>query len=317
MTVPPELAARIADELRQPVPAGVEALTRAILARHGAGVQAMLFYGSCLRSGDDQSGILDLYVLVRRYEDFYARRLWAWLNALLPPNVFYLAVEEAGRTVRVKYTVVSFAQFARATSPRAFHPYFWARFAQPTALVYARDATATEAVIAALAAAVCTFVWRVLPLLPPRFRAADLWVEGLTRTYGTELRTERPGTARALYAANATRYEQVTALALRALPCAAACECAGGEDWWTVALSARARRLAPAAWWLRRPVGKVLSILRLLKGAVTFEGGVEYALWKIERHSGLKADPAWRARRPRWLAAAAEFVRLYCKRGVR
>ena len=43
------------------------------------------------------------------------------------------------------------------------------------------------------------------------------------------------------------------------------------------------------AWRFRRLVGKVLSILRLAKGVFTFDGGVDYILWKIERHSGVKA----------------------------
>ena len=34
--------------------------------------------------------------------------------------------------------------------------------------------------------------------------------------------------------------------------------------------------------------GKVWSVLRLIKAAFTFQGGAEYIVWKIERHSGEK-----------------------------
>jgi hypothetical protein len=34
--------------------------------------------------------------------------------------------------------------------------------------------------------------------------------------------------------------------------------------------------------------GKILSVLRLLKASFTFDGGLPYLVWKIERHSGVK-----------------------------
>jgi hypothetical protein len=45
------------------------------------------------------------------------------------------------------------------------------------------------------------------------------------------------------------------------------------------------RRRASIAWWLRRGQGKGLSILRVLKAALTFADGFDYLLWKIGRHS--------------------------------
>jgi hypothetical protein len=45
---------------------------------------------------------------------------------------------------------------------------------------------------------------------------------------------------------------------------------------------------------VRQIQGKILSVLRLLKGLFTFKNGVNYVLWKIERHSGvhIEAGPA-------------------------
>jgi hypothetical protein len=52
------------------------------------------------------------------------------------------------------------------------------------------------------------------------------------------------------------------------------------------------------AWRLRRVQGKMLNALRLMKAAFTFQGGLDYAVWKIERHSGVKVEltPAERKR---------------------
>ena len=41
----------------------------------------------------------------------------------------------------------------------------------------------------------------------------------------------------------------------------------------------------------------MLSVLRLVKGLFTFEGGFDYVLWKIERHSGVRVEVSPRARR--------------------
>ncbi len=54
----------IAEETAQPVHAAAAAATEAILARHGDGVCAVLFYGACLRDGPSDDGLLYFYVLV-------------------------------------------------------------------------------------------------------------------------------------------------------------------------------------------------------------------------------------------------------------
>ena len=41
-------------------------------------------------------------------------------------------------------------------------------------------------------------------------------------------------------------------------------------------------------WRRRRLAGKLLNLLRLVKGAFTFEGALDYVLWKVERHSGVR-----------------------------
>ena len=37
----------------------------------------------------------------------------------------------------------------------------------------------------------------------------------------------------------------------------------------------------------RRRLGKLLNLARLARAMTTFEGGMRYAAWKIERHTGL------------------------------
>ena len=64
-------------------------------------------------------------------------------------------------------------------------------------------------------------------------------------------------------------------------------------------------------WMVRSWQGKLLSVLRLLKGTLTFRGGLDYILWKIERHSGVKIEVPPRLRRWPLLATCVIFWRLY------
>src|SRR6185312_14401188 len=67
-------------------------------------------------------------------------------------------------------------------------------------------------------------------------------------------------------------------------------------------------------WGLRRVHGKTMNALRLLKAAFTFGGGLDYAAWKIRRHSGvtIALTPADRARP---LRAGTRLFFLALKRG--
>jgi hypothetical protein len=307
-----DLERLIASELAEPVPHGAALVAEHIRARHGDSVRAILFYGSCLRMHDDQHSLLDFYVLVDGYWGLGTSRLYAALNALLPPNVYYTRLMEGDRSIQAKYAVVSLADFARYTSSHCFQAYFWGRFAQPCALVYAADAAATHAVTEALANAVTTFVRRGLPLLPAPCSVQALWTTQLRLSYAAELRAERTAVAQRLYASAPQRYERVTRAALARLPFPATVKVVDG----TPRISAQCRAAGAAALWRVRCVyGKWLSLLRILKSALTQEGSVDYAIWKVERHSGLTVDPAWRQQRHPLLALGAEVWRMY-RRGA-
>ena len=121
MEIPSALLSAIERNTFRKASPAVQVLIDEILARHGQAAQGVLFYGSCLRSGDDLDGLVDLYLLVDSYRNAYSGRLAALLNALLPPNVFYLEREFEGQTVRTKYAVLSLADFHKGTSKRGFH----------------------------------------------------------------------------------------------------------------------------------------------------------------------------------------------------
>ena len=303
-----ELETLVARELDAAVPAGAHRVSDHLRARFGTALRAVVMYGSNLRRGDDGEGVLDLYALVSSYADAYpGRSTLAAINRLLPPNVFYVEVAGERHPVRCKYAVLALDDLPRLTSAQVSEPYFWARFAQPCALVWAADAAARATVIRALAGAITTFVRFALPFAGERFDAARLWTEAWQATYGAELRPERPGAARALWSSNAARFEEATALALRDLPWRVTVT----EGSYVTDLSPGDRRRALRDWRLHRLAAKLRFLLRMLRNGLIFDGGVDYVLWKIQRHSGVAVDVNWRERRHPLLALGAEAWRLY------
>jgi hypothetical protein len=264
------------------VPARVAAIADAARLRHGDGVCAVLAYGSALRERDDASKMVDLYLLVDGYREAGQGGLLSLANRLLPPNVYYLEIDFAGAKVRSKYAMVSLGQLERLVAPRTRHPYFWAR-----------DAAVEERVHRLLVQAILTLTGEAWPLSEARDPPEARWVRAFSETYRTELRAEGPERAQELYRTHAFRYDAIAG--------EIGAEAATGLD----------RAVALRRWRARRIVGKVLSLLRLLKAAFTFQDGATYLASKIEQHSGVPVRLTdWQRRHP-ILASGGLAWRLY------
>jgi hypothetical protein len=290
MTDPSPLRVLVSAEAASAVTHPVDALTAAARARF-PGAVAVLFYGSCRRT-EQRDGLFDLYVLLEGYRSLpFVERL---LARALPPNVYYLESSLDASVLRAKCTVISLADFERGTSARWFHSYLWGRFAQPVTLAWSRDSATRARVDAALERAVMTFVANAAALVPENAEAEDLWVAGLAMSYSTELRSEGAERARELYRANAPYFDAAARAARSA-----------------IRASHSGVRRSRAAWAIRRVTGKLLSILRVLKSAYTFDGGLDYLVWKLERHSGRRIEVPDAVRRAPAIHLWGFFWRLY------
>lgn len=287
-------------------------LVDALRTRYGENVVAILFYGSCLRNGDPYDGLVDLYLIVDRYRDAnssLARAVWNWL---LPPNVFYTEVEHDTHKVRCKYAVLTLADLQRGTSRRWFHSYLWGRFCQPVAIAWQRDGGSRQQVNSCLLQAVTTFLQRALPALPPRGDLVSLWRDGLSLSYRTELRPESANRAGELVAANLDYYATVTRYAADALAPGFQLDASAN---YRADYSTLKRFRTKLAWKLRTAQGKLLSVARLLKALFTFDGGLDYIAWKLERHSGVSVEIPERVRRWPLIFIWGMFWNLY-RRGA-
>ncbi len=281
-----ELAAirQVIEADQGPLSPPAQAMAEAIRTRHGPMVRALVFYGSALREGDAAEKMLDFYVIVENYRAIYGlglKSLGAWL---LPPNVHFMAVTDAGGVkLRSKYAVISQAAFMRRAGGGSLESMLWARFSQPV-IVIAEDPVLRARLIEVLAKACRHFAAEVTPLLSGPVAPGDIWARGLQESYRTELRPESPGPRAAeIVARFPKRYARLSQIIVP-----------HGE---LPDMGGLRRATCRAKWLLRRIIGKPLGMLRVLKAATTFDAGLDYILEKVASHSGVEIEVSAAERR--------------------
>lgn len=277
------LSTLVAEELALPADPRAVAMAAALAARYPGAARAVLFYGSCLREANLDGLMLDFYLIVSDYRAAYGKSWLARANALIPPNVF--PFEHDG--LISKYAVLSEADFHRLCGIEADNVSVWARFAQPSRLLWAADEVARARATEAVSRAVPTLFQLTLPVLPSDapVTPADLWKAGFARTYNAELRAEKTGRSVSIVDADPVRYARFGAAALVHI---------GDMQAATVSPAVAEKR-----WRTLQRRGKRLSVLRLAKASFTFAGGIDYLAWKINRHAGTQiAIKPWQRRWP-------------------
>lgn len=280
------LAPLVAAELAVPVDPRVSVVAAAIAARYGSASRAVLFYGSCLRERNLDGLMLDFYLIVSDYRAAYPQSWLAAANRLIPPNVFPFEADG----LAAKYAVLSEADFARLAGREADNVSVWARFAQPSRLVWSSDEPARARAVAAVAEAAPTLLALAYPMITAPISADPLaiWRAGFALTYRAELRAERKNRSGSIVDADPERFRRFGPPALAA----------ARID--PNAVAPPAERLRGARRWRRlQRRGKMLSLARLAKASATFAGGIDYLAWKINRHAGTAIEiRPWQRRWP-------------------
>jgi hypothetical protein len=287
------LTAFVRAELTRPVARHAHVMAEKLA--ESPATKAILFYGSNLRTGSTE-GVLDFYIL----QDGPAERgLW--------PTVGYRELSVAGHVVRAKIATMRLTTFAQAAASDTLDTTIWTRFVQPSALVWSRDAAASEAVIAAIAQAAATAARFAAALGPAEGTPQDYWQALFAQTYAAEFRVESAGRSATIVAHDPDRYDTLLPIALAAANIAVEQNAGALRPRLPAAQLAAIRR----AWRVRRIAGKPLNLARLVRAAFTFDGAARYGAWKIERHTGVPVRlTPWRERHP-ILAAPGVFWRVW------
>ena len=147
------------------------------------------------------------------------------------------------------------------------------------------------------------------------FTARDLWRTGFVLSYRAELRTEEPGDMVNLFDVEPAHYEQLTRAVLGEVSLDV--QVSTGPARFTMRPAFRNGHVAQTALdGGSAPPGQSAIVLRLFKGLFTFHGGIDYILWKIERHSGAQVEVAPRLRRLPILGVCIVFWRVVSSGGI-
>lgn len=306
----PSLTQLVADELAVPALPQVQAFAAHIAEKYAGAARAVLFYGSCLRSEQLEGQMLDFYLVVSDYDAAYESKALAKWNRRLPPNVF--PVQHDG--LMAKVAVLSEADFHDLNRPAASAVSVWARFAQPSRLVWAADDAARSMAARAISGAAPTLLNAALAFAEREVDVLDLWQTGFRMTYDAELRAERNDRPASVVEFDPGRYQRFGHAALQHTPIAN--EIRGDKI--HILPDPQRRIMQERSRWpgLRRR-GKLLTVARLAKAAFTYSGGIDYLAWKINRHAGTQIEiKPWQRK---WPLVAALFLvpKLLAKGAVR
>lgn len=295
----PSLVQLVADELAVPALPDVHAFAAHIATQYPDAARAVLFYGSCLRSEQLEGQMLDFYLIVSSYEEAYTQKWLVKWNRRLPPNVF--PFEYKGLVAKV--AILSEEDFHNLNRPEASAASVWARFSQPSRLVWSANDAARTTVATAISGAAPTLLNAALAFTEREVDVLDLWQTGFRMTYDAELRAERNDRPASVVEFDPDRYVRFGKAALPHTPIVN--ELRGEKV--HILPDPQGRIMQERNRWpaLRRN-GKLLTIARLAKAAFTYAGGIDYLAWKINRHAGTQIEiKPWQRR---WPLVAAMFL---------
>lgn len=300
----------VADELAVKPQPNVRGFAKYIADQYPGAARAVLFYGSCLRSRQLEGQMLDFYLIVSDYDAAYPKAWMANWNRRLPPNVF--PFEYKGLVAKV--AVLSEADFHSLNRPGASAVSVWARFSQPSRLVWVKDEEARKTVVRCVAGAAPTLLNAALAHMEREVGVLDLWQSGFQLTYSAELRAERKDRPSSVVGHDEQRYLTFGKAALHHTAIANEIR----DDRVVLKADPERRILQERNRWpgLRRR-GKLLTVARLAKAAFTYSGGIDYLAWKVNRHAGTDIEVKdWQRRHP-FVAATMLLPKLLVKGAVR
>jgi hypothetical protein len=253
----------------------------AIIEKYGDNVEAVILYGSWLRGKRDT--LPDFYVIFTDYDQLPS--LWQKVaNQLLEPNVYQLGLSKRNVQCSAKYATISLKHLEKKTTT-GFHPYLWARFSQPCSILYVKNEKVQNTLNILIGSSEKRMMREALGMSPKSFTSTQLWETALTLTYGAELRAESQDKITLIVNHHQDYFESKVTQHSDTLGLSGA-----GNNEWTFECSNKYRLKTKLRWKARRILGIFLSIARLLKATSTFNQPLEYLLWKIERHTGIKEN---------------------------
>ncbi|GAA4642397.1 hypothetical protein GCM10023115_05510 [Pontixanthobacter gangjinensis] len=245
--------------------------------------EAALFYGSNLRTGELE-GVLDFYLLKPGPQQ---ERIW--------PRVGYHEWTYDGIELRAKVAVMSAEAFLKAAAGELKDTTIWARFVQPSALVWCSGEQSRQRIVQSVCAAAETASRLAVALGPETGIEDEYWRSLFQATYKAEFRVEKSGREDSILSLNRHHFTGLLSSALAAQKIEFS-ETGGIIE---PKMPDKQKQGIQRWWRSRQRLGKPLNVIRLIKASTTFDGAARYAAWKVERHTGVPVElTPWREKHP-------------------
>jgi hypothetical protein len=280
------------------------------------GARAIVGYGSWYTHGlRKPNSFPDLYLIIDGYEQYYRNAFHAWMNRVLPPNVYFVWDDGDGhRDVRGKYNVISAADLERECSPALRDVYNAGRLTKLVWIAWVRDEAIRDWLITRLVDAQCTLAPVALALLPEQFGVDDFSLELLGLSYRAEPRLEGWEHVRARHAAHAGYYRELHGVLLAAFSNSTNLLASSGSGF---------RKLASPRWpdlarMARRLVrrSRRRGYLRWPRIILTEPNLVDLAVNEAERKAGVRVQITPKLRRHPFVYGLPEFLRVLRERNT-
>ncbi len=268
----------------------------------------IFMYGSMLSQVTSTStSFPDFFVITDGYKNIFKRWSHSISARALPPHIFHLQLE-TGKNC--KYNLLSLEQFEQETSEKASDIYILGRFGKRVALVWWRDETALDKLVACSASAMDAVAGLTLMGMADEFDLDLFILSCLNISYEGETRVEATSKVGKLFASEEVFYRKVYPELLRRhlqnRPIAA--ENPKNHFRRIDSLTERDEARKKLASFLKK--SRMRGVLRWPKFLLTVEDWVDIILAKIERTQGIKIKPSPLQRRYPLIFGWPHFFRL-------
>ncbi len=186
----------------------VEAFVENFREIYGDNLKAVIHYGSRLVEGLSKfSSFRDFFVVVDKYEPVAGGRFDKLTLPLMPPNLWFLTINEKDSVQESKYHLLTLDDFLRYSSPHAPDHYILGRMSKRAALVWVVDEPTRKAVLKAVGDAFLNNARRALPLLSQPVDYEGFVKHFLGFSYRAELRLETADKIDELYRTGKQYYD--------------------------------------------------------------------------------------------------------------
>ena len=183
---------------------------------HFEGIAGIYMYGSMLNPVlSTPTSFPDFYIIVDDYKRFYKSSIHTLINGVLPPNSYFLKLNDHGTPMPCKYCVLDTRALEHTTRHPQLKDFFIAgRLAKRIGILYVKDQALLSGFLETIYTAMQFNVRFALSEIEGDFTLDDFIIHLLGLSYRAEIRTETEDKVISLYNSEKDFYRKIYAVFL-------------------------------------------------------------------------------------------------------